>query len=142
MVGDAREMERVSTANPTAVRRTRSKAEKRRIVEETQREGASVRSVARAYDIPANQLFHWRKQFREGLLGPEAEAAAGSGLVAVRIIGKQQARVKPERQSQEDPLVSCSSVGTIQVETGKGRLTVEGAADPATLRVVLERMLG
>jgi len=135
-------MERVSTAKPTAVRRTRSKAEKRRIVEETQREGASVRSVARAYDIPANQLFHWRKLYREGLLGTEAEAAAGSGLVAVRIIGEQQPKVKQEKQSQGDPLVSRSSVGTIQIETGKGRLTVEGAADPATLRVVLERMLG
>jgi len=98
-------MERVSTAKPTAVRRTRSKAEKRRIVEEMQREGASVRSVARAYDIPANQLFHWRKLYREGLLGTEAEAAAGSGLVAVQIIGEQQPKVKQEKQSQGDPLV-------------------------------------
>ena len=106
-------MERVSTAKPTAVRRTRSKAEKRRIVEETQREGASVRSVARAYDIPANQLFHWRKLYREGLLGTEAEAAAGSGLVAVQIIGEQQPNFKQEKQSQGDPLVSRSSVGTI-----------------------------
>jgi transposase len=135
-------MERVSTAKPTAIRRTRSKAEKRRIVEETQREGASVRSVARAYDIPANQLFHWRKLYREGLLGTEAEAATGSGLVAVRVVGEQQPRVKQERQSREDRLVNRASVGTIQIETGKGRLMVEGAADPATLRVVLERMLG
>ena len=111
------------------------------MVEETQREGASVRSVARAYDIPANQLFHWRKLYREGLLGTEAEAAAGSGLVAVRIIGEQP-KVKQEKQSQGDPLESRCSVGTIQIETGKGRLTIEGAADPATLRVVLERMLG
>ena len=136
------EMERVSTEKATPARRTRSKAEKRRIVEEAQREGASVRSVARAYDIPANQLFHWRKLYREGLLGPEVEAATGSGLVAVRIIGEQQARVKQEKQSQRDPLVNRSSAGTIQIETGKGRLTVEGAADPATLRVMLERMLG
>ena len=66
-------MERVSTASTALVRRTRSKAEKRQIVEETQREGASVRSVARAHEIPANQLFHWRKLYREGLLGSEAE---------------------------------------------------------------------
>jgi transposase len=135
-------MERVSTANPTAVRRTRSKAAKRRIVEETQREGASVRSVARAYDIPANQLFHWRKLYREGLLGTEAEAATGWGLVAVRIVGEPQLRAKQERHNQADQPVNRSSAGTIQIETGKGRLTVEGAADPATLRVVLERMLG
>jgi transposase len=135
-------MERVSTAKTALVRRTRNKAEKRRIVEETQREGASVRSVARAYDIPANQLFHWRKLYREGLLGTEAEAATGSGLVAVRVVGEQQPMAKQERPKQADHLVISSGVGTIQIETGKGRLIVEGAADPATLRVVLERLLG
>lgn len=135
-------MERVSTGKTALVRRTRSKAEKRRIVEETQREGASVRSVARAYDIPANQLFHWRKLYREGLLGTEAEAATESGLVAVRIVGEQQPKAKQERHNQADQLVSSSGVGTIQIETGKGRLIVEGAADPATLAVVLERLLG
>ena len=135
-------MERVSTANTALVRRTRSKAEKRQIVEETQREGASVRSVARAHDIPANQLFHWRKLYREGLLGTEAEIAAESGLVAVRVVGEQQPRAKQKRQSQADQLVIRSNVGTIQIETEKGRLIIEGAADAATLGVVLERLLG
>jgi transposase len=135
-------MERVSTARTTLVRRTRSKAEKRQIVEETQREGASVRSVAQAHDIPANQLFHWRKLYREGLLGTEAEAAAGSGLVAVRVVGEQQPRAEQERQNQADQPVIRSNVGTIQIETEKGRLIIEGAADPATLAVVLERLLG
>jgi uncharacterized protein YqkB len=76
------------------------------------------------------------------LLGTEAEAAAGSGLVAVRIVGEQQPGAKQERQSQVDQLVIRSNVGSIQIETDKGRLIIEGAVDPATLGVVLERLLG
>jgi transposase-like protein len=41
-----------------------------------------VRSVARAHDIPSNQLFHWRKLYREGLLGNQAEQATQSKLVS------------------------------------------------------------
>ena len=101
-----------------------------------------MRPVARAHDIPPNQLFHWRKLYREGLLGTEAESAAGSGLVAVRIVGEQQPGAKQERQSQVDQMVIRSNVGTIQIETDKGRLIIQGAVDPATLGVVLERLLG
>ncbi len=80
------------------------------------RRGASVRPVARAHDIPPNQLFHWRKLYREGLLGTEAESAAGSGLVAVRIVGEQQPGAKQERQSQVDQMVIRSNVGSIQIK--------------------------
>ena len=48
-----------------------------------------MRSVARAHDIPSNQLFHWRKLYREGLLGNAAQATQ-SKLVAVRLLGEQQ----------------------------------------------------
>ena len=34
-----------------------------------------MRSVARAHDIPANQLFHWRKLYREGLIRQRSEQA-------------------------------------------------------------------
>ncbi len=58
----------------------------------------------------------------KGLLGTEVESAAGSGLVAVRIVGEQQPGAKQERQSQVDQMVIRSNVGTIQIETEKGRL--------------------
>jgi len=41
--------------------------EKRRIVEETLRDGASVSSVARAHGVNANQVFQWRRLYRDGL---------------------------------------------------------------------------
>jgi transposase len=38
-------------------------------VEETLVPGASVARVARKHDVNANQVFYWRKLFREGRLG-------------------------------------------------------------------------
>jgi transposase len=46
-----------------AARLRRSIAEKRRIVEETLVEGASVARVARARGVNANQVFEWRSTF-------------------------------------------------------------------------------
>jgi transposase len=42
---------------------------KRQIVEETFAPGASASVVARRYDVNANQLFRWRRDWRDGLLG-------------------------------------------------------------------------
>jgi transposase len=50
-------------------RRRRSIEEKRRIVEETLEAGASVARVARRHAVNANQVFYWRKKYREGRLG-------------------------------------------------------------------------
>ena len=50
-------------------RRWRSLEEKRRIVEETLESGASVARVARRHAVNANQVFYWRKKYREGRLG-------------------------------------------------------------------------
>lgn len=49
-------------------RRRRSKQERRRIVEETLAPGASVARVARAHGVNANQVFHWRRLYHQGLL--------------------------------------------------------------------------
>jgi hypothetical protein len=49
-------------------RRRRSVEEKRRIVEETLEAGASVARVARRHSVNANQVFYWRKKYREGRL--------------------------------------------------------------------------
>ena len=49
-------------------RRFRSKQERRAIVEETLKPGASVALVARAHDVNANQIFKWRRQYRDGHL--------------------------------------------------------------------------
>ena len=48
--------------------------EKRRIVEESLEDGASLAEVARRHDLNANQLFTWRRQF--GLEPAEARDLA------------------------------------------------------------------
>jgi transposase len=52
--------------NPSALRRKRrswSLEEKRRIVDESLEDGASIAEVARRHDLNTNQLFTWRRQF-------------------------------------------------------------------------------
>ena len=60
-----------SSRGKTRVRRTIE--EKRRIVEETLRPGASVARVARRHAVNANQLFSWRKKYHEGRLGQSSK---------------------------------------------------------------------
>ena len=63
-------------------RRHRSALERRQIVEETLRLGASVAIIARAHEVNANQVFCWRRLYRQGLLISKKNAAE---LVSVRI---------------------------------------------------------
>jgi transposase len=53
----------------TPKRRYRGLEEKRRIVEETLAEGASVALIARAHGVNANLVFNWRKLYQAGRLG-------------------------------------------------------------------------
>ena len=54
---------------PKTKQRRRTVQERREIVEETLLAGASVSRVARRHDVNANQVFYWRKLYREGRLG-------------------------------------------------------------------------
>src|SRR5215470_7800768 len=56
-------------ASPSKKQRRRTFKERRDIVEETLVPGASVARVARRYEVNANQVFYWRKLYREGRLG-------------------------------------------------------------------------
>jgi transposase len=64
-MGTARNAE-VLVTEQSAKRRYRSKRDRRQIVEETLQPGASVAVIARRHDVNANQVFHWRKLYREG----------------------------------------------------------------------------
>jgi len=46
-------------------RRTFSESDKRRIVEETARPGASLSEVARSYGIAARVLFRWKQELTQ-----------------------------------------------------------------------------
>ena len=80
-MGSVRNGEVVLSA-PATKRRSRSKRERREIVEETLQPGASVAVIARQHGVNANQVFHWRKLYREGRLDVVAPSAQ---LLPVRI---------------------------------------------------------
>ena len=64
-----------SAAAPGAKRIARTKLERRKIVEESLLPGTSVTSVARAHGVRPNQVHHWRRLYRQGLLGAATTTA-------------------------------------------------------------------
>jgi transposase len=111
-------------------RQRRSIAEKRRIVEETLGPGASVARVARAHGVNANQVFYWRKLYQAGRLG-----ASAAQLLPVRV---QRESSAPAVTLTEPRCSAASFSGTIHLELRHAQVRIEGNADPALLRVLLE----
>ena len=113
-------------------RQRRSIAEKRRIVEETLVEGASVARVARAHGINANQVFGWRRLYLAGRLGERKPAMK---LLPVRVSESLPAPLPVERSSADFPKAQPS---TIHIELRQAQVRIEGSADPGLVRVLLE----
>jgi transposase len=125
-------------------RRRRPLEEKRQIVEETLEPDASVARVARAHGVNANQVFHWRRQYRQGLLGEgNAEAVR---LLPVHVTGatarKTNRQVRRQAAQATGEGSRSTPSGTIQVEVPKGQVRITGSIDAESLRVVLECLLG
>ena len=116
----------------------RGVAEKRRIVEETLKEGRSVSSVARAHGVNANQVFQWRRLYRDGLLD-----TAGSGNeqrllpVAVSDEAREDAAGRLATGPLEEVASGGSSTGMIELTLARGQVRIQGAVDSETLRTVL-----
>jgi transposase len=124
-------------------RRRRSVAEKRRIVEETLEPDASVARVARAHGVNANQVFHWRRQYRQGLLGEEDAETVKLLPVHVSEALARKTNRQVRRQAAQATCDGSRSTGSgaIQVELPKGQLRIAGCVDAEALRVVLECLL-
>lgn len=122
-----------------APRKRRSVAEKREIVEETLKPGASVARVARAHGVNANQVFAWRRQYRQGLL--DDGHAETVNLLPVRVSGTRTSTAhRWSRRQATDGIAEVA--GAIYVELPKGHLRVTGRVDAEALRAVLEQLLG
>ena len=112
-----------------AMKRRRTIKEKRDIVEETLVSGASVARVARRHDVNANQVFYWRKLFREGRLG----LSMNPQLLPVKVEAEQPAEVVKRA-------VPTLAPGTMEIAFPKGTLRIAGSVDVAALRAVLESL--
>ena len=102
-------------------RQFRSKEERRRIVEETLKPGASVALVARANGVNANQVFKWRTQYRKGRLNVDPLTT----LVPVKVSDAmpRSSLLQAANLSQENPALSI-------LISGHARVRIEGSADP------------
>ena len=109
------------------VRRWRSVAEKRRIVELTLQPGASVALVARAHGVNANQVFKWRRAFERGELSEPG--VASTGLLPVTVSGCETATGSSGVYEGPTPPAS------IHIEfPGRALIRVESGADPLRKR--------
>jgi len=114
------------------VRRWRSVAEKRQIVNLTFEPDASVALVARAHGLNANQVFKWRRAFERGEL---VDSTASSTALLPVTIGALSERVEPGVEQQ------LATLGSIHIEfPGRAMISVESGADPALLRSILESL--
>lgn len=115
-------------------RQFRSRQERRAIVEETMKPGASVSLVARAHDVNANQVFKWRKQYREGRL---EVSASRNALLPVKICDTPAA-IGPTAGRQPG---KARRTGVIDIDLGHARVRIEGPADPDCVQAALERLM-
>jgi transposase len=119
--------------NQRPKRRFRSKLERRRIVEESLKPGASVSLIARAHNVNANQVFNWRRLYQEGRL----EVPQGSeSLLPVRVAEDGAPTLRTSSSGQ-----SKSAAGIIDIDLGHARVRIEGAADPECVRAAVEGLM-
>lgn len=113
-------------AAPGRRRRSWSRDEKRRIVDETLEDGTSLAEVARRHDLNANQLFTWRRQF-----GVEAAGLKDVAPILPVTIALETAVEEP------DP----GSSGQIEIVLADGyRILVWSDVETAALMRVLKAL--
>src|ERR1700741_334595 len=127
-----------SESTSAVQRQRRSIAEKRRIVEETLVEGASVARIARVHGVNANQVFGWRRLYLSGRLG---EQKATMRLLPVRV--SESVPLAPTHASDAgsasiEVANPKSNPGRIHIELRQAKVRIEGDADPGLVRVLLE----
>ena len=106
-------------------RRRWSDAQKRQIVAETLEPGVSVPMVAQRYNLNANQIFRWRRLFRE------AERAGGTGRF-VPVVVEGAPGQEPVAAPMSPPSESVVAEG--QPATGRMEIVLASAC-----RVIVDR---
>ena len=114
-------------------RQQRTVEEKRRIVEETLAEGASVARVARAHGVNANQVFGWRRLYQAGRLG-------GSGAVKLLPVSVSENSPLPMTSPSSEHSAPARLQGSIHIKRRHAQVRIEGNADPTLMRVLLESL--
>lgn len=107
-------------------RRSWTPEEKQRIVDESTEDGSSIAEIARRYDLNANQLFTWRRQFGVDPAEP-----------------KDLAPILPVTIAPDTPAASSDSGSTGQMEivlADGSRIIVWADVEPSALTRVLKAL--
>ena len=120
-----------SVMDTTATRRRRNRswpeALKREIVAASFAPGSSVSMIARHYDVSANQVFGWRKRYRNEPRAPAVPSAPQ--LIPVMVTAEADAAT-----AQPSTVVE-----TIEIDlAGKYRVRVSSGVNAQALRLVLD----
>jgi transposase len=120
-----------SVMGTTATGRPRNRswpeALKREIVAASFAPGSSVSKVARHYDVNANQVFSWRRVYRDDPRVPAVPS--GPQLIPVEVTAEQNAVAAPPSSVAE----------TIEIDlAGRYRVRVGSGVDAQALRRVLD----
>jgi len=122
-------------------RRRWSEAQNRQIVAETHEPGVSVPMVAQRYNLNANQIFRWRRLFRD------LERAGATGRFVPVVVeaapGQEPAAATMSPQSDDGVAMGAPARGRMEIVlSGDRRVIVDRTVDPSALSrviVVLER---
>ena len=116
-----------------APRRYRTVEEKVQIVTDSRVPGASVAEVARRHGVNANQLFSWRRQLDQGVLGRRMRQGAVK-LLPVQV--RSEAQEPRVEASTATP--ALASEGRIEITLAAGvRIAISGEVSAEQLHQVL-----
>ena len=102
-------------------RRRWSLQDQARLVAETSEPGAMIRAVAARHGVSEGLLFTWRRQAREGLLGPALRSPVFVPVQTLAPTGTAMAALDDEpRPTPVPPSRSAGAPGLIEIELGGG----------------------
>lgn len=107
---------------------------KRAVVAQSYLPGSSVARLARDHAINANQIFAWRKLYRDTI--PARAMAKSTVLLPVNVVATSAVQETVPTPRSDKP-----TSGTMELAVGNARLTICGNPDNGTLRIVLAHLL-
>jgi transposase len=108
---------------------------KRAVVEQSYLPGSSVARLARDHGINANQIFAWRKLYRDA--GLTLASMNTTVLLPVNVAESVSDDAVPAIKSE----THLAGAGTMELAIGNARLTICGSPDAGSLRTVLAHLL-
>jgi transposase-like protein len=104
-------------------------AEKRRIVELTLREGASISAIAREYGVNRHSLYQWQALYRAGKLNAQPTSGAHAGASGATFLPVTIASAARPSRSARALTTNVGGINVVELTVSSGAmLRIETAA--------------